>query len=500
MRASMLIATVAAACACRAAPGENLIANGGFETTRIVRNVERGFVRSLLDRGWDLGDPLKPEMVVGWDHYAGPAKVRVVRGKAGAEVQEGERALHVITSGHGCRFLGSTRGKPNVLYRFSFWAKGKGAMRIATYEWGAKPPPVHCRELARFDITPEWKAHTGTYETFSPLARSFTFVLIVSKDSDVVVDDVRLWEPPSAPSEAAPEGDVKVAAVRRTTQPPRIDAKLDDACWKAADWTGGFLDYRDQTMLAALPTEFALLHDGQWLYLAVRNADPEAALRDIRQFPHDKWPSGPVNEIFFDPGATRTDYFQFGTNAAGTRYESRKMDPSWNGEWRTAGTVGGDGWVVEAAFRLTSLAAASPRPGDRWGFSLCRDAKGGAYSTWASVGGYFHSPGRFGTIVFGDYGEWYTQGFLAECRRLSAALRSEVASLPRHDKAIADALRGADASAERVRREVAAVLPIKDHAAFQRTYRQCEAVLSRYRDLATRLTWTRAILHAERER
>ena len=157
MYVSMLIVAMAAACACGAAPGRNLIQNGGFEKTRTIRNVERGFVRNLLDRGWDLGDPLKPEMVVGWDHYSGPARVRVARGKAGAEVHEGERALHVITSDHGCRFLGSTRAKPNVLYRYSFWAKGTGTMRIATYEWGAKPPPVCCRARASASISPSEK-------------------------------------------------------------------------------------------------------------------------------------------------------------------------------------------------------------------------------------------------------------------------------------------------------------------------------------------------------
>ena len=67
-------------------------------------------------------------------------------------------------------------------------------------------------------------------------------------------------------------GSALAAEVGSVATPPKIDGRLDDACWAAAEWNGSFVrlanSVKDRTVGAQ--TRFAVLADAKTLYVAVK--------------------------------------------------------------------------------------------------------------------------------------------------------------------------------------------------------------------------------------
>jgi hypothetical protein len=196
--------------------------------------------------------------------------------------------------------------------------------------------------------------------------------------------------------------------VGRTATAPRVDGKLDDACWARAAVITPFL-LNDGRGLATQQTVARLCWDDRALYLACECGEralvPETQqLHLLKQTvkAHD----GPVFgdeslEIFLQPGGGST-YYQLAANMLGTRYESRGTDPSFNGAWETATSTGRDTWVLEAAIPFASLGV-TVKPGDKWNFNLCRNENPAAgHSTWSGLQGAYHTPEQFGVLVLAD--------------------------------------------------------------------------------------------------
>ncbi len=164
--------------------------------------------------------------------------------------------------------------------------------------------------------------------------------------------------------------------VPRVDAPPTIDGALSDGCWAEATVLGDFgvMGSEDQ----AADTEARMCHDGVWLYVGVRcgEAEPDAivAKRMVRD--------GSVNlddsvEVFVSPHAGGAIYYHFLLSVTNTRAEqvgrpTGTPTRSWDPGWRSATTVGDDGWYAEMALPLAVIGGGS---GDQWLLNVCRNKR-----------------------------------------------------------------------------------------------------------------------------
>lgn len=237
-------------------------------------------------------------------------------------------------------------------------------------------------------------------------ARAFPLLLVL------VACDTRLCRDPDAwvPVEyVAP----------KTSYPPVIDGRLDDAAWQSAPWTEPFRRSNRRGRPRQL-TRAKLLWDDAHLYVAFEVEDDDIVA------PHDQDDAplyeSEVVEIFIDADSDGATYDEIevspGNRLFDARFRRRRkgMDLAWSSGTRHAvqvdGTVNvrGDrdrGWTAELAIpldRLSSVPRLPPQPGDRWRMNLYRldhhpGIQGQAFSP-VLTGDFHHLP-RFGTLVFG---------------------------------------------------------------------------------------------------
>lgn len=191
--------------------------------------------------------------------------------------------------------------------------------------------------------------------------------------------------------------------VPATNNPPVINGKLDDAVWQKASRVD--IAVTDLAREVTHPAEALLAYDSKNLYVAFRCA--ESWLDDVCAKVTEN--DGPVFqddsvEIFLAVEDEKRDYAQLAVNTIGTRYDSKGYLSSWNPEWETAAGREQDAWTVEAAIPFASLGVSSPENGQSWRANFCRNRVLGAVEAenmcWSATYGSFHTPTRFGKIIF----------------------------------------------------------------------------------------------------
>lgn len=182
-----------------------------------------------------------------------------------------------------------------------------------------------------------------------------------------------------------------------------IDGRLDDPAWQQAPLVSGFAFFGKPEVLAPVQTSVRVVYDADALVLGVRCEEPSMDLVTQVSHPRDEHAifSTEALEIFVDPEHSNSRYYQFAVNAAGSLYDSRREDPTWNSEATTATFLGPDFWSLELSIPWKSLEV-QPRAGAVVGFNVCRDRHIGEqrqWTMWAHVTGGFHDPVRFGHLV-----------------------------------------------------------------------------------------------------
>ena len=166
------------------------------------------------------------------------------------------------------------------------------------------------------------------------------------------------------------------AAVRAET-PPRIDGKLDDACWKAAEPITQFT-VLGTTRASDFKTFGYLACDGSHVYVAMNclDPDPKNIKADVKTHGEEVFADDRV-EVMIDPGRTKDRYFQFVVAAGGGTFDVARTgggvyeDDDWKGDWSAATSVNPDGWSVELAVPYYTLQI-TENPGKTWGVNFCR--------------------------------------------------------------------------------------------------------------------------------
>ena len=184
---------------------------------------------------------------------------------------------------------------------------------------------------------------------------------------------------------------------------PVIDGKLDDAVWQNASVI--HLDYSSSGGTASQPTEVRLAYDRSNLYVSYLCAEPdtkdikaEVRNRDGHVFFEDS------ADIFVSADPESADYYQFALNTLGVKYEAKGYETAFSPGWQAGTTVGPGSWTAEIAIPFADIGSDTPALGAVWRANFCRnrfttDPKG-QNTCWSPTYGSFHTPIRFGKIVF----------------------------------------------------------------------------------------------------
>lgn len=196
----------------------------------------------------------------------------------------------------------------------------------------------------------------------------------------------------------------KVCLIKRTETPPVIDGVLEDECWHNADKLENFIKLGG-TEKAKEQTVFQVAYDSQNLYLAIECQASGIAQSAAEYTKHDSSNifKNECVEIFIDARHDHFNYFHFAANVAGTQYEAKRLDSSWDMPWQLKSKIGRNKWQLEIAIPWKSLGV-EPSKQSIIGLNVCRERyaeKGTEISSWAKVE-RFHSPSQFGHLVCED--------------------------------------------------------------------------------------------------
>ena len=201
--------------------------------------------------------------------------------------------------------------------------------------------------------------------------------------------------------------------VHKTKTPPKIDGRLDDACWKTAPPMTDFtLMYTDPRPVKK-QTVAGIVYDDQNIYMGIRLIDPDVERIKATTTARDAsiWRDDCV-EIYFEKGQTGKQYYKFSTNFLCTKVDmigrvgalGLELDLSWgdNSQWYARAGKDPGGWNLEIAIPFSDLGF-TPKPGQPYRFDLIRFCWSGPkqeYGSWAPGASYMN-PENFGYLLFG---------------------------------------------------------------------------------------------------
>ena len=101
--------------------------------------------------------------------------------------------------------------------------------------------------------------------------------------------------------------------VKVTSQSPAVDGRLDEACWRKAEWSSGFQAKLSATEKAIRnQTAFAIVSDRQNIYIGLKcdESDVESARKEPLE---SLWRMNQVN-LFLAPSGNGFNFYQFVTD------------------------------------------------------------------------------------------------------------------------------------------------------------------------------------------
>jgi len=195
-----------------------------------------------------------------------------------------------------------------------------------------------------------------------------------------------------------------VKAVRARSAPV-VDGRLKETVWGDAQPVTDFT-IMDTDRPAEFATRAMVLYDDDSLYIGMVCAEPEVDDLVVQEVPFDNGNvfRGDCIEIMLDPERDGSDYYHFGVNVSGSRFDRRVSqgghvgDERWNGAWRAATHVGEDFWSCEVAIPFFCLGI-TPEVGSTWAINLCREKKKPfAENSSIAERGAFNVAGAFATL------------------------------------------------------------------------------------------------------
>jgi hypothetical protein len=171
-------------------------------------------------------------------------------------------------------------------------------------------------------------------------------------------------------------------AFRITTTQPKIDGTLDDEVWGHAQSVGELVQWDpDNGEPASERTLMQVAYDDRFIYVAIRCLDrtPAEISRGLGR--RDDNPPTDFVSLGFDPRHDHQTGYVFQTNPSGVQsdfyfYDDDRSDRDFDAVWEVRTTTNGDGWIAEFRVPFSQMRfAASPNPGQVWGFTARRSIR-----------------------------------------------------------------------------------------------------------------------------
>ncbi len=163
-----------------------------------------------------------------------------------------------------------------------------------------------------------------------------------------------------------------VMTATRTVENPRIDGKLDEACWKLATAVTSFTQY--VPVFKAKPrqrTEVKILYSDNAIFVGAMMYDtaPDSILHQLGN--RDDMLNADAFTICFDTYNTQVDAYVFSVTASGVQTDYRINDETYNPVWSSACNITDSGWIAE--FRIPYSALRFPNTDVQcWGLQITR--------------------------------------------------------------------------------------------------------------------------------
>lgn len=154
-----------------------------------------------------------------------------------------------------------------------------------------------------------------------------------------------------------------IQAVRIEQESPKIDGKLDDACWTQAALISGLTQqFPHEQSAPSEKTEIRICFDAKKLYIAFICSDstPKQINASIMQRDQSVGPDDYVF-VLLDPFQTGREGYYFRLNANGAigdgrvTEQTRSPNMNWDTLWEGAATITETGWTAELAIPFRSI-------------------------------------------------------------------------------------------------------------------------------------------------
>lgn len=170
-----------------------------------------------------------------------------------------------------------------------------------------------------------------------------------------------------------------------------IDGKLDDDAWNQVEWGGDFVGFMPEFNVSPTQeTQFKVLHDAKFIYVAIRAFDTEPDKIQRRMTRRDGFDGDRVT-IMFDSYYDKRTAFSFTACASGVKGEEYvsnngdNWDSTWDPIWYLKTSIDEKGWVAEFKIPLSQLRFAN-KESHVWGLQVSRNFfRGQEQNTWQPI-------------------------------------------------------------------------------------------------------------------
>jgi photosystem II stability/assembly factor-like uncharacterized protein len=187
---------------------------------------------------------------------------------------------------------------------------------------------------------------------------------------------------------------------RRAAGKPRLDGRLDEPLWRAAEVVELRSAQREDAEWSAVAM---LSYDEEFLYVGLSCSRAAGYRYDTSDRPRPRDPDLSDRdrvELFIDVDRDFATYYRLVIDHRGWTGETCWHDATWNPTWFVA--AGGDDaeWTAEAAIPFTELVGESPSPATTWAVGMQRTVPGVGFQSWTQPASPEVVPEGFGYLIF----------------------------------------------------------------------------------------------------
>lgn len=215
--------------------------------------------------------------------------------------------------------------------------------------------------------------------------RSFNPLASCGRTGCVVAGLLLLASPSAAQQGSSPtDGAVTPSSPRPATRAGtkvgdiRIDGRIDEAAWRSAPVTSGFVQREpDEGMPAGRDTEVRVLFDDDAMYVAAHMWEHPDSITKVLLRRDGRGAFMDWFGISVDPNLDRRTGYQFKISAAGSQQDlfisdDTREDSAWNAVWESAVSSDSRGWHLEVRIPLSQIRYESTAEPQTWGLNFVR--------------------------------------------------------------------------------------------------------------------------------